>query len=183
MNVDENQRFCGNGFTYDSQNPLNGIFQYLTKKTGGNIQNNKTIEISCSDLCCGKIDTLVNLNDTQGFTHVNGNPTPRWLKIDFKNRKIHLSSYVIKSCDKQSYSDLKALKSWKIEISNDGNSWNSIDTRENVSELNGDHKMKVFNISNKHEPFRFIRIITDKDNWYNSDGFIISKFELFGQII
>lgn len=184
LNVDENQRFCGNDFKYDSRNPLNGIFQYLTKKTGGNIQNNKTIEISCSKLCCGTIDTIVNLNDSKGHTHVNGSPTPRWLKVDFKNRKIHLNSYVIKSCDKQSYGgDFYALKSWKIEISNDGSSWNLIDTRENVSELNGELKMQVFNITNKHEPFRFIRIITDKDNWQCADGFVIGRLELFGQII
>ena len=58
-----------------------------------------------------------------------------------------------------------------------------IDKRDDVSELNGYDKMKVFNISTEHQPFCFIRIITDKYNWYNNDEFELGRLELFGDII
>lgn len=170
-------------FSYDSNNPFNGILQHLTAKTKGNIQSNKTVEITCSDLCCGKYESLVDFSSTSGHVHVNGSPSPRWLLIDFKTRKIEVSSYLIKSCNKSSYGNIYALKSWKVEVSNDGSNWEMIDKRDNVSELNGELKMHVFNVEKKYEPFRFIRIITDQDNWYCGDGFVIGKLELFGSII
>lgn len=77
----------------------------------------------------------------------------------------------------------KHIRSWKLEISNDGNKWEKIDQRDDVSELNGINKMKSFNVSTEHLPFRFIRIITDKNNWYSSDGFEIGKLELFGELL
>lgn len=59
-----------------------------------------------------------------------------------------------------------------------------IDKQENVSELNGENNMKLFKVSANHEPFRFIRIITDQESWTNkNNGFTIRSFELFGQII
>lgn len=168
--------------SYDEKNPLNGIFHHLTKITNGNIQKNNTVEITCSAICCGKLEEIVEYGNSKGWIHVNGNPCPRWLKIDFKSRKIKVNSYVIKIYE-ANQANGKFIRSWKLEISDDGNKWEMIDKRDDVSELNGYDKMKVFNISTEHQPFRFIRIITDKDNWCNNDGFELGRLELFGDII
>lgn len=186
--IPSNNKRCNSNysdqFKYDDQNPFNGIFRYLTKKTNGNIHTNKMIEISTSHLCCGKLETLVDFDNPKAFTHVCKNPNPRWLQIDLKSGKAHISSYLIKSADKSVYSPINALKSWQIEISQDGNNWQMIDKQENVSELNGENNMKLFKVSANREPFRFIRIITDQESWTNkNNGFTIRSFELFGQII
>lgn len=90
---------------------------------------------------------------------------------------------MIKTCSKQEYSSINALRSWDFEVSNDGNHWEKIDNREDATELNGENKIGIFEVSKEHEPSRFIRIYTEKDNWYNCNAFVISKLELFGQII
>lgn len=169
-------------FEYDSLNPFNGIFHHLTEVSNGNIQTNQTIEIKASNLCCGSYETLVDFQNTEGYTHVSGNHSPRWLQIDFKTRKVQIDSYLIKSPKSQDSSGACKLKSWKVEVSNDGLKWDMIDERENVSELNGDHKLVFFKIKTITEPVRFFRIISNQDNWNNSGGFNISKLELFGNI-
>ena len=171
-------------YTYDGNNPFNGILKHLTNVTNGNIQANKTIEITCSKLCCGSFENLVDFNNYENYAHLNSSPKPFWLQIDFKQRKIQIKSYLIRSRDGGSL--LRFLKSWAVEISNNGNEWKKIDERRNVSELNGQDFMNLFDINKKHEPFRFIRIITDKNNWsvsFGHDGFAIGKLEFFGKII
>lgn len=117
--------------------------------------------------------------------HVRENPSPRWIQIDFKKRKVQIDSYIIKSPHKNENScNDKCLKSWRIETSLDATNWKTVDERKNVSELNGNYCMCLFNINKLTEPFRYIRIITDQPNWKNdSDGFNIGKLELFGNII
>lgn len=176
------QKSRGQIFNYDEKNPLNGIFHHLTQISNGNIQKNQTIEITCSRKCCGNFESIVEYSNSSGWIHINGTPSPRWLQIDFKSRKIKINSYVIKTAI-QNEGNKKHIRSWKLEISNDGNKWEKIDQRDDVSELNGINKMKSFNVSTEHMPFRFIRIITDKNNWYSSDGFEIGKLELFGELL
>lgn len=83
-------------FPYKDDEQFKGILKHLSEITNGNIQTNKTIEIKCSKLCCGNLESLVDFNNSQGAAHVNGSPTPRWLQIDFKTRKIQINSYLIK---------------------------------------------------------------------------------------
>lgn len=167
-------------FEYNEQKPLKGILNHLTEKSNGNIQNNKTIEITCSYLCCGTLDTLVDFNDSSNFTHINLNVNPYWLKYDFKSRKIQINSYFIVARDDSSYR--RYMKSWAVEISDDGNSWEKIDERNNVSELNGQNSKQIFNVK-MTKPFRYIRIISDKNNHQDSNGFTLGNLEFYGNII
>ncbi|KAK8865463.1 hypothetical protein M9Y10_011011 [Tritrichomonas musculus] len=175
----------GTEFKYNEASPFCGIFDHLTKKSNGNIQNNSTIEIKSSNLSCGKFQEIVDFQNPSGHTHVGGNPNPRWLQIDFKARKIQIDSYLIKSAHTDENSDNKYyLRSWKVEISSDGSRWDCVDERTNVSELNGNYKMQFFKLKKITDPFRFIRIITDQGNWYNDNsGFSIGKLEFYGNII
>ena len=73
-------RYTGNikqDFSYDGQNPFNGIIKHLTTTTGGNIVTNKTIEMNSSCIGPGVYETLVDLNDKSGFCRIAGQP--RWL--------------------------------------------------------------------------------------------------------
>lgn len=172
-------------YKYNSSNPFCGILDHLSKVSNGNIQKNNTVEITCSNLSCGQYYDIVDFQNEIGHTHVAGNPSPRWLRIDFRTRKIQIDSYMIKSGHTNEEVDNKYyLKSWKVEISSDGNKWDSVDERTNVSELNGNYKMHVFNLNKITDPFRFIRIITDQGNWTDdSHGFSIGKIELYGNIV
>lgn len=109
---------------------------------------------------------------------MNGSPTPRWLQIDFETRKIQINSYFIKT----SYNDNTHIRSWTLEISNDGNEWEKIDERNEITELNGINLVKSFSIE-MTKPFRYIRFITSKPNFDNDNGFALGKLEFYGNII
>ena len=92
-----------------------------------------------------------------------------------------MNSYMIKS--RHGGGGSAYLKSWHIEISDDGNNWTQIDKRTNVSELNGHDNVHVFNIS-MTKPFRFIKLTADQ-NWFDSShhGFGVANIEFYGKII
>lgn len=159
-----------------------GIFQYLTKVTNGNIIENSTIEVKNPYLCCGDVKTLFNFNDQKCWTHIDPDQSQKsWIQFDFKTRRIQINSYMIKS--RHGGGGSCYLKSWHIEISEDGNNWSLIDSRNNVTELNGSNKSNVFNISIT-KPFRFIKLISD-ENWFNiqNHSFSIANIEIYGRII
>ena len=168
-------------FKYNSSDPFNGILMHLNKKTNGNIQMNHTIDITSSNLSCGKYETLVDFENINGHTHISGNP--KWLQFDLKGIKAQINSYLIKSAhtDEDSHS-IYYLKNWKIEISLDGNEWTTIDEKSNDSYLNGNYQMHLYELNQLSKPFRYIRIISNGGNW-NHEDFTIGKFELFGNII
>lgn len=62
---DSNLSFGGNELSYNSEKPLDWIFKHLTDVSKGNIQTNKTIELSCSRLCCYLLETIVDSNNSQ----------------------------------------------------------------------------------------------------------------------
>ncbi|KAK8836763.1 hypothetical protein M9Y10_037284 [Tritrichomonas musculus] len=169
-------------FLYYGSNEFDGILNHFTKQTNGNIHKNGTVEIKCSNLCCGSIETLVNFNDHSNWVHVNGSPCPRWLQIDFKGRKVQINSYMI--CASEDSSNKRFIKHWAVEISENGNSWEKVDERNNNFDLNEKQKKKLFRLKgDMTKPFRYIRIITDKPNHQDSDGFTIGNLELYGRII
>lgn len=158
---------------------FNGIFKHLTDVSNGNILLNKTIEITCSKLCCGNLEKLVDFNCTDGYAHIYDENKQRWIQFDFKERKVQINSYLIQSSCRSSED---RLKSWKIEISNDGTNWEKIDEQNNVTELNGVNITKLFKVKMTNQ-FRFIRLFTDKECFSNSKScFSIGKIEFYGTI-
>lgn len=98
-------------------------------------------------------------------------------QYDFKDRRIQINSYTIKSANRGD-----RIKSWKIEISDDGNSWRKIDERNDVTELNAENKTKFIFIQ-MSQPFRFLRLITDQCSFRNCTDVAIGKLEFFGNIL
>lgn len=101
-------------FTFDENNMFNGILNHLNETTNGNIQKNKTIEITCSKLCCGSLESIVDFkNNSDTYAHIA--QSPGWVQVDFKSKKVQINSYLIK-CTSRS----DPIKSFNIEISDDG---------------------------------------------------------------
>ena len=160
-------------FSYDSNNVFNGILNHLNEITNGNIQLNKTIEIKCSCFCCGSVESIVDFkNNSNTYAHIAGD-SPRWVQIDFKSRKVQIDSYLIKGSTRSDY-----IKSFTVEISDDGNRWKKVDEQNNVTELQNGNRMKLFKIQ-MTKPFRFIKI--DVKEGYSGD-FDIGRLEFFGNL-
>lgn len=109
-----------------------GIMNYLTKKTGGNIHDNRTIEITSNSI----MDHPKNLVDYQSSNYYhsldNGNA---FVCFYFKDKLIQVLSYSIQSRNYDK--NIIHLKNWVIEISENGQNWEEIDRHENDSILRG----------------------------------------------
>ena len=73
------------------------------------------------------------------------------------------------------------LKSWVIEVSNDGASWMEIDHRDNNNDLNGPCVTANFKISKvPSEGVRFFRLRQTGKNHGGNDALVIPSLEIFG---
>ena len=145
---------------------FDGIFNYLTQETGGNIHNNGTIKITSNSIH-GDNHHPKNLVDYQSNNYYDSNcnvqdPT---ICFDLKDKRVQLTSYSIKS------QNLKAgsyhLKNWVIEVSNDKNSWEIVDEHSNDSTL------KRHLIQNRKKIF----IVTSKFDKQELDGTILTALK------
>lgn len=93
---------------------------------------------------------LLDFNSKDDYAAVYCYEYP-WICFDFKDMRIKISKYSIKS---SKFSENTGhIKNWVIEISDDGKQWNEIDKHSNYSGLNGPNIIKTFNVI----PNRFVR--------------------------
>ena len=104
-----------------------------------------------------------------------------WVCFDFKNAEIEISNYTIKSYD--SAPDVGFIKNWVIEISNDGNTWKTIDTRTDCSDLKTSNSVKTFDVS-KNFFARYCRFRHTGDFWGYAPGYVsgFKCIEFFGSL-
>ena len=156
---------------------FNGIFRYLTNKTGGNIHDNKTIEISSNSIS-GSHHPKNSLDYQNNNCYISNNDKETYVCIDFKDKSVQISSYSIKSAS----GNLVHLKNWSIEVSENGQNWTEIDSRSNDSALNRCSNKARFDIKKPQNGFyRFMRLRKTGEEW-NGDYVGFELFELYGQL-
>ena len=104
-------------FEHKESDDLNGIFKYLTNKTHGNIHDNGTIEVTFDSIYPSyHPKKLLNTNENDKYQQHGSYHS--WVYFDFKEKKVNISSYSIKSCNWSK--NIGHIKSWVIEISSNG---------------------------------------------------------------
>lgn len=163
---------------YKKGDDFNGIIKYLTEKTGGNIHNNGTIQTtasSCQNGCEPKNLLDFNYNAYYQAGQFNND----WIMFDFKNRKVNLTNYSIKS--NSTSKNGSNLKSWAIEISEDGKTWTKIDEQKNCEAINGSRLTGTFEVKpNKFS--RYIRLLQTDKNW-SGNYFWFYYIEFYGYLL
>lgn len=147
-----------------NESEFNGIIKYLTTKTGGNIHDNGTIEVTTNSLCKGQEPKYLLNFDYNG--DYNASPNKKaWVCFDFKDKKIKITNYSIKSnCNGPNQFH---LKSWILEVSNDGQNWTKIDERKNCQEVNGPKKTGTFSVQ-ANDFSRYVRLNQTEPSWNNA---------------
>ena len=168
-------------FEHEAGREFHGIMRFLTEKTGGNIHDNKTIEITTNSIYGNNMKyhpkCLVDYNNDEYYDSAQKDAR---ICFDFKERRIQLSSYSIKSHsngpgDGKSYNSSGHLRNWVVEVSNDGESWETVDRHENDPTLNGSNIVGTFNIQTKLRSFyRFVQLRQTGYSWYD-----INKYDIF----
>lgn len=179
--------------TFDYKGDNNdGILHFLKEKTGGNIYNNHTIDITSNSI---KSVKSINSHDKtyhpknildpsdETIYQCNTDMTDFWICFDFKDMQVEISSYLIQSTR---YNDVGRVRNWVFEISNDNAKWEKIDEHSDSSELNDGLKTKVFNCRSSHFVrycrFRHIGRIWSPKIRFGGELAGINFMELFGKI-
>ena len=166
---------CHHHILYDAEKPLDGLIAHLARKCGGNVHENGVVEVSASSVWDGrKVKSAVELENNTCFAS-NSEPNS-WICYDFKGHRLVPTSYSIRSHDGPSF-----LKSWVLEVSNDGKNWKVVDRRDNNFDLKAEYVTHNFAISNPPcGSFRFVRLRQTGKNHNRNDHLWLSSFEVFG---
>ena len=103
-----------------------------------------------------------------------------WIQFDFKTRSVSLKSYSLRS--------KYGPKSWKIEGSNDMNTFTLIDQRNNPNDFKHcEYVNQHYNVNVSQDQFRYIRITQgDEGGWCDSSSishiFYLTRVEFYGSL-
>ena len=172
-------------------NELSGIINFLTHQTEG--EENKEFDVSgggdkylpCPITNLFKYDSD-HINDCY-YNWGENQPTDRdsWIKFDFGERKINLTSYTIRSNSGGTNRNAHP-KTWTISGSDDGEHWEVINEQTNNPALNGPFKQHRFECDNKNKYYRFIQY-KQSDSWDDDKDYqyalYLSCIEFFGSIL
>lgn len=161
---------------------FNGLLRYLSNKTGGNIHDNGTIEVTSNSIYSDSHHpkNLLDYQNTEfNSYHSIGRPDG-YICFDFKDRKIQLTSYTIKS--REGGQNWYHLKNWKIEVSDDKEHWIMIDEHKDDSTLNGPKIVATFNIKEKPSFYQYVRLQLTGTDWNGSYYMIFYSLEMYGKL-
>lgn len=191
--LNENKRYCQNRENSKVKNKDNvfeihhhegqkfeGMMRYLTSKTGGNIHDNGTIEITSNSIYDSSYHpkNLVDY-DKSNIYHSNNNENV-YIRFDFKTMKIQVDSYSV-----QSYSSGQNsgnLRNWVVEVSNDSQNWEIIDQHSNDSSLNGASITSTFQTRKPDSFYRFIQIRQTGYSWNGNYYIYFPYLEFYGKL-
>ena len=168
-----NQEFLNNRYTVRR---YEHIIQHLSEKCNDNAHTQNIVQITASSMITDylKVENIVEQNNNFFGTKDEANS---WIQFDFKEKKVLLDRYSLKTFN-GSENDAH-LKSWILEVSNDGENYKEIDRHENDDILNGRLKTATFKVSCL-TPQRFVRLRQIGSNWYGSNCLLINQVEFSG---
>lgn len=164
-------------FEYIEGHEFEGIFNHLTKLKGENIGRNGTISITSNSICNPRnnYDPSNLLDDNEkNYASTVSDSKIAWICFDFKDMVVQITGYSIKSSNYTS----GHLKSWVIEISDDNQKWETIDSHSNCTELRGKKLTRNFSVT----PHGFARYCRLRHTESVSANLEFNRIEFFGSI-
>ena len=159
--------------------------RYLTDETDCNIHDNGTIKITSNSILNVRRHPK-NLVDCQSdnYSHSSNGRGP-CICFDFKDRRVQLSDYSIKSFSSGQSGGL--LRNWVLEVSSDGGSWEEVDCHTEDPTPDGPGITANYKLANASSGFyRYIKLRSTGCSWYNypSDNYFIYFYfiEFFGKL-
>jgi hypothetical protein len=172
----------GLNFPYNPHTQLDGIIEGLTRQAGGNVGDKGVVDILCSE-CLDPNRFLAkyaaDLKNDSVF--VSGKDPNQWLAYDFKEKRVRITHYAIRSRF-DGWVNSNNLKSWVIEVSEDGFDWTVVDQKKDNDELNGTNIIKVFGLESEAEG-RLVRLRQTGPAHSGKYFIAISGFELYGSVL
>jgi hypothetical protein len=169
----------GREFAVQTSSPFSGIISHLTSEYDGNVCDAGIVDVIASSICNSHVPKqALDLSTDTCFS--SENRPNQWLCYDFKELRIVPSGYAIRSGAK-GWCTPCYLRSWVIETSMDGKTWNMIDRRGNIGSLTG-AAIQSFSIPNGEE-CRMIRLRQTGKSDFNYDHLTVVSWEIFGTLL
>lgn len=170
-------------FYYETDKPFNGIVDYLTKKTGGFIEN----EIDVTSSGVYNNDNMRNprnvlLFNEKGKYFYSAQKSGSWLCLIFKNSFVIPSAYSLRTGNFGPSGG--HMKNWALEGSLDNENWVILDNQNDCAFLKGSQFFHTFKIENSNRlKFKYIRVRSTGPNWTGNVSLLFEAIELFGVLI
>lgn len=167
---------------YEEGKELNGIMRHLVNETGGNIHDNRTIEITSNSIYGDNYPkNLVDYQNEKNRYH-SLDDGKAFICFDFKDKTVNLTSYQIKS--NWNSDGTYNPKNWVIEVSNDGKEFNEIDRHDNDLSLNKGSVISTYKIQKQSNNFyRFVRFRQTGESTYAKSNYIwFVNIEFYGHL-
>ena len=165
-------------FLYDESKKFDGVIAHLTRECIGNVHDRGIVNATASS-CTGYAKNAVDLGTNSSYW--SNDEQDSWICYDFKERRVIPTSYSVRSY--QGGPGWYHLRSWVIEVSNDGSSWTEIDRRDHNNDLNGFCVTQNFKISLvPTESFRLFRLRQTGKNHKGSYVLALTSLEVFGTL-
>ena len=174
--VEKRYKYGAKPFLYEKGKEFNGIVRHLTEKTGGNIHSNGTIEVTSNSYCSSCEPWNLLDFDNGNYYMANG----RWdvyVCYDFKEKKVKITNYSINSIK---HSTGHHLKSWVVEVSDDGKEWTTIDEQKESQKLNGTNLAATFDVQ-PNDYSRYVRFRNTAGPWGGNSLWFCS-LEFYGYL-
>jgi len=169
---------------FESIMDTNGLFYYMgtdgnTKPYENPITSGK-IKVKMSTRGGNDFFCIADRNPRSGTLEnsFGEDPAP-WLALHFRNYKIQLTAYVI--CQERDH----LLRFWNMEGSDDGVSWNLIESRKNDASITEANPQAVFQITpsaSENRYYSHLRLHCVGPSHKGSTDFDISQMEFYGLI-
>jgi hypothetical protein len=157
-----------------------GIIAYLTRKYGGNVAQTGVVDVIGREAT--EVEVASNVADLDvDSTFYSIDKPNQSICYDFKYMTVIPTHYSLKSKWK-GFKGSSNLRSWVVEVSNDGQKWIVVDRVNNNSDLDGPRFEKTFAIGREEEG-RFVRLRQTGKNHRGTDVLCISSFEIFGRLL
>jgi hypothetical protein len=162
-----------------------GIIAHLTRQCGGNVHDCGVVKVTGSEsLIAGRLapKNVADLEDDSEFvSRCSKNLVEsHWIAYDFGSFRVTPTHYAIRSYAKEVGGG--HLRSWVIEGSNDGKTWEPMDRREDNTDLCGQCKAATFEVAQR-QMVAHLRISTVGMNHAGNDGLMLSAWEIFGSLV
>jgi hypothetical protein len=160
---------------FKEEEPLNGVFAFLTRQNGGNPHTKGAVIVT-------SVSTLAHhpwqVLDADWKSHwLSADAPDQWIKFEFRSARMHITHYTLKTynyCTGGNH-----LRSWVLEGSTNDIDWLEIDRQQSKNDLNGRSRVKTWPVKSPGN-YRYFRLTQTGKSHCDSDMLVLTGIEFFG---
>ena len=173
-------------FQFESNFDTNGVLYHIGT-VGGTLfyQNPHTagfVVVSWSSVSGGSVDHFVQHRHASPVRSFTSNSANSWMQVDLgPDRSLRPTHY----CLRHDANVHCALRSWRLEGSNDGTTWTTLSNHTNdQSMLQQQMSEANFTLANVNERYRWFRVLQHGPNAYGRNNMLLmcAGIELYGDL-